>query len=364
MFCFDLSRQTVVRIFVATLLLCIGLVTLSRAQVAFIKHDSLYISNIGKNGLERPIRVCRVWPTRSGESTDVQWTSDGQLALVHNVDTYQHRRYGLTRNQDISSLWLVKPQANQQPVWVVQGNSIALCPDHNTVSYCTSSLDGDTWLFDIKSHTSRLVGHHWTNFIWSDDGKIVAFIALDRPQDFSQSVEIRTYPEMHLIRKLEPIVNPCDLKFSPDSKQLAIHYHLSRPLTGHTVVSVHGDSISLPKQPDQYAPAIINGWSPNGKWIACEWRTVDPNNDGSWNRCRIGLSSSDGTQCKELGLGFAPAYSKDGESILYLTDHRTGCRWNGNDLVMQSVRGGPIKTLATNVLAFAVRRNIALKKLQ
>ena len=337
-------------------MLAVGLVTVSRGQVAYIKGSALYVSKLGKHGFEHPVQVCRVWPKRSGEYTEVQWTSDGQIALFHNVDTNDHQRYGLPSNQDVSSLWLVKPIAHQCPEWIIQGNWISLCPDHNTIAYCTDNLDGDTWLFDIKAHRGRLLEHHWTNFLWSDDGKMVAVIEVDRKRNFDQSVVILTYPELRLIRKLEPIVNPCDLKFSPDGKQLAVHYHLSRPLTGHTLVSLSNGSMNEPKQPEKYAPAIISGWSPNGKWIASEWRTMDPNNDGSWTRCRIGLSSSDGNECKELGLGFAPQFSEDGESVLYLTDHRTGCHRNHYDVVIQSIHGGRIKTLAKNADVFSVKQ--------
>jgi Tol biopolymer transport system component len=275
---------------------------------------------------------------------------------MHGVNTFDRIHYRIPLGVDTYGLWLVPPFKNQKPNWILQGNYIELSPDGKTIAYSTDEMLGDTWFYDLKLHQKKLAIRKATKLVWSPDGSKVGFVRIEDKESFAHPVEIRSYPGLEFIRKLPSAVTPRQLIFSPDGSELALEHHLSRPLTGHEIVSLKTGEVRWPVQPDRFAPAQVSDWSSDGKWIASSWRLMNPNNDGSWKTSFIGLSCSDGSKYRQLGFGYDARFTSDGKYVLFLTDHRTGGYWHKSDLVIQSSHGGAIKTLAKNVTAFAVWR--------
>ncbi len=361
-FCHMMDRQTVVRLRTLFLLIVLSPSAWSFGQVAYVQGSNLYVADYSIRGLKNVRTVTRLWPKTRDESVHVRWAPDGRIAILHGVNSYDRRHFGMSLGTETTGLWMVSPLASQDPKWLLQGQDIAFSPDGKTVAYSTDDFAGDTWLYDLQSGSRRLAFKMATNLIWSQDGKKVALIRIRDRKSFSQSVEVHRYPGLELMRKLSEAVNPCDLQFSPNGKQIAIHYHLSRPLTGHSILDLDSGNDVPHIQPERFAPAVITDWSPDGKMTASDWRTMDPENDGSWTDCRIGISQIGGSSCLSLGLGHEAIFSPDSKCVLFQTDHRTGCSWHRNDLVIQSVKGGKVTTLARNVSAFAVWRPLMATK--
>ena len=350
-----MRRQIVVRARFLGLIGFVLLSGLSHSQIAYIHGNNLYVGELEKNRLTHVQRVCRVWRTDRDERNDISWAPDGRIAIVHRVSTLDRIHYGIPKGLDVDGLWLVGARKNQTPNWVVQGNNISRCPDGRTVAFSTDELIGDTYLYDVKTHSKRLGLRSATNWIWSNNGECVACVRVEDRKSFAQPIEIYAYPSMKLIRRINSAVNPVDLMFSSDGKDFAVHFHLSRPLTGHQILSIEKGTERPLLQPERFAPATLSAWTPNSQWIASDWRTMNPDNDGSWTDCRIGLSKADGSACRSLGIGHSAQFTHDGEQVLLLTDHKTGCFWHKGDLVLQAISGGKIKTLVKGVTTFAVK---------
>jgi hypothetical protein len=334
----------------------------AEAQIAFVRHDRLYVLPCESTGLpkprSKPFLVCRLWNLYDLDRVSVTWTRSGQIAVAHDVDVPNGpRRFGLTGTDQACGIWLVDPTPHAKKRRLVSGSEPSFSPDGRFMAYQTGEYPRfDLWLLDLRTKQSKLLAKDANELIWSPKGDQVAYVQEEDMNDFAQPIVVRSYPGWRLVERMEPGVNPGVIIFSPDGKKLVVEHHLSRPLTGNEIVTIGGQvkHVEAAWSPDKYAPPMITDWSGKGDWLVSDWRIQNPDNDGTWTRCYIGLSSTAGPRGKNLGLGSDGRFSADGQHVLYLTDHKTGCFWKSSDLVCKPISGGHAVVLARSVDQFAI----------
>jgi hypothetical protein len=126
---------------------------------------------------------------------------------------------------------------------------------------------------------------------------------------------------------------------------------MSRPIQGHDIVNLAtGESPEL-DAPERYARPTIEDWSPSSDAVLCDWRTIDPNNDGSWI-AQIEAITWFGGKSKPLGSGRDARFARDGKHVLYLT----GLFDETGDLIWRPL-SGKARRIAKQVTQFAIRRS-------
>ncbi len=339
----------------------VALPTLACSQIAFVRRNQLYVLPCDQAGHpmrgRTPFRVCRLWKNFQGDSVKIQWTETGKIAIEHYVDAWNGpKRFGLSQKSYASGIWLVEAKPNSKPIWVTSGFMASFGPDGKTLTYCTDPLKGDLWALDLPKATKRLLAPHATESAWSVRRDILAFVRMTKTDSLQQALEVRTYPDWRLFKALQPAVNPCELSLSPDGSMLAVHYHLSRPLTGHSVLNLQTTQSVELNCPSGISPPTIDDWSPDSKKILASWRIVDPNNDGSWIREYVGLNFIRTGKFERIGLGHDARFSQNGQSAFWLSDHKTGCQWKLGDLVWSPIAKVHPKIIVKGVSQFCVRR--------
>jgi hypothetical protein len=153
----------------------------------------------------------------------------------------------------------------------------------------------------------------------------------------------------------EKAVGPSDLKLSPTGRYLAVNFHLSRPVTGDTVLDVKsGADISNRYSMPNFLPTLIDDWSPDERYAVVEWRTADPNNDGAWKSSTIGVTSINGKWRRSLGKGMDAHFSLRGDKILWLTSQE----WDApGNLVMVDIKHGTPVIIAKDVTSYLILRH-------
>jgi len=222
------------------------------------------------------------------------------------------------------------------------------------MAYASTDYDSDIWLLDLRTGRRTLKVKLAEQSAWSGDGKSFVYVARDK--EFNGFVTIRTYPDWKLIRTLHPQVSPVLIFLSHNASKAAVEFSLSRPKMGHTMFDFkRGSEIRL-AGPDRFAPPEIDDWSPDETHFLSSYRTINPDNDGTWIKSQLGLTDLNGAQLKLLSIGYQGHFAPDGQHILYITDHKTGMYFNQGDLVWQSLHDGSKKTLVRNVTDYAIFR--------
>lgn len=333
-----------------------------RAQIAFQRRNALYVIACDQTGRPapgaKPIHICRFWPMVEDDSVNIQWTPDGRIAITHFVEAMNGpTRFGLDRSDNVSGIWLVGARAGARPTKLADGFDPSFSPDGSRMTYSSGQDSGDIWMLDLKTHTKKRLVKNGTQFCWCPNGREVAFVRVSDPTDFSKSVEVRSFPELRLLRTIPAGVSPCELIFSPDGSRIAVHFHLSRPLTGHAIFNVKDGKESELQCPPGIAPPIVDDWSADGSLLLCDWRAPDPNNDGSWIKDYVALVGPSG-KGRKLHQGSGAQFSDDGRHVLYM--NRSLSRQG--DLIWSSLDGTRSIVVVHGIKQFAVCRKLPLLK--
>jgi hypothetical protein len=166
------------------------------------------------------------------------------------------------------------------------------------------------------------------------------------------------FPSLKRVMKLSDSVNAVDMSVSPNGLWAAVHYHLSRPLTGHSVLRLKpegNDSSRSPQLPQatRFAPTLLEDWAPDSKAIVGDWRTPDPRNDGNWLKDHVVLFTWPKGKVRMLGEGSEPRFSADGQALIWL---KSGRRRDQFLVGLDLKTGSHLPILARGIAAFAVRR--------
>jgi Tol biopolymer transport system component len=261
------------------------------------------------------------------------------------------KRFGLSQDCFTSGVWLVEPKPNAKPIKAAIGSSPAFSPDGRLVVTTIEALArgmgvSNLWLTDLASKKRRIYLQNAADAVWSPDGKVLALVF---KKEDSEQTQIRVFPSGKLMWSDEFYGNPCDIQFSPTGRYLTVHHHLSRPLTGHSVFDLRTKKEITVQNPSRYAPPVITDWTKDGQSILCSWRIQDGDNDGSWIREDIGLTSLVNGKFRNLGRGSDAKFVSDGKQIVYL-DSRS------NLMVKSTTRKAKATRLARSVGSFAVSR--------
>lgn len=206
---------------------------------------------------------------------------------------------------------------------------------------------------DPDSGVVRNLRRGATDLFWSANGREIAAVDYLTGTDGSDPVVILDAATGEASFNTRIAVNPMDPILSPDGRLLAVHFHLSRPLTGHTILDRRtGENVCASYTPLPYAPGILGQWSPDGRWLLWSWRITVPGNDGSWIREYVGLTSATGAIRRRLGQGSYAAFSPEGRHVLWL--RRLSCRSTPADLVWCDLAGRGTRCILKGVMAYAI----------
>jgi hypothetical protein len=333
----------------------------AKAQIAFVKHSSLYVLPCGRTGEPmpgaRPVRICKLWPLTQDDRVDIQWAPTGQIVLAHFVDAMNgKKRFGLSRDNSVSGIWILDSKPGAKPQRVAEGYSPTFSSDGNLMAYATDPDNAKVYVLNLQSHTHTQLSDQGTEPVWSADGHRLALIQMDPSNADVGGIRVLGYPAWDVVRQFPFGGIVIDPKLSPDGSKVAVHFHLSRPLTGHSLFDVAtGKELPIGTL-DRFAPPIVEDWSADGKWLLCDYRIEDPKNDGSWIKQTLGITAVAGGKPRLLSLGSDGRFSPDGRALLYLTDHKRGLFWKHGDLMRRSLSGGLARILAHRVDQFAVFR--------
>lgn len=331
-------------------LLSAFLITASaHAQIAFVRDHTLYVLACDKTGKPaagaKPARICPVPVESSGDDKRVDWTPDGRIVFSPREEPHVHP----------GSIDIVDARPGAKPRVLVRGFSPSFFPDGTKMAYSTATEEWGSSkisILDLRTGKSVTFAEHATEPDWSPSGDRIAYAI--EGGDFSQEVYVRDYPSGKTARKFPPAVNPGWISFSPDESILAVQYHLSRPKTGHTLFDLrNGNTVDLP-YPNKYAPPTIEDWSPDGKAVLCDWRVIDPNNNGTWTQQFEAITWLKTGKSQLLAEGRDAQFAPDGEHVLYVSKPT---RTTG-DLYWQPIRAKASSRvrLAAGITQFAVRR--------
>ncbi len=276
-----------------------------------------------------------------GSDKAIGWTPAGRIVFIPLSEPHVYP----------STIDLVDPAPGAKPSALVHGYGPSFSPDGTKMAFSSTTQRWGTAkvsILDLKTGKAALFADHAAEPAWSPRGNRIAYHR--EGDDFSEEVDIGEYPSGKLVRKFPPAVNPSGISFSPNGSILAVHYSLSRPKTGHTLFDIAtGKEIDL-SYPDKYAPPTIEDWSPDGQAVICDWRVIDPKNDGAWIKQYEAVTWLKTGKSQMLGEGRDGQFSPDGEHVLYLARTRGSA-----NLIVQPVRGGAKVRIALDVSQFAVR---------
>ncbi|HVT11171.1 MAG TPA: hypothetical protein VHE55_02810 [Fimbriimonadaceae bacterium] len=314
-------------------------------KIAFVRAHTLYVlpcDPAGKpKGGAKPVRICSVPQEAAGGDKMIEWTPSGRIVFIPMSEPHVYP----------PTVEVVDPTPGAKPSLLVRGYSPSFSPDGTRLAFSTTAERWGTAkvsILDLKTGKIALFADHAADPVWSPRGdRIACHLEGD---DFSEEVDVREYPSGKLVRKFPPAVNPSWMSFSPNGSVLAVHYSLSRPKTGHTLFDLaSGKVIDLP-YPNKYAPPTIEDWSPDGQAVICDWRVIDPKNDGSWIKQFEAVTWFGTGKSQLLGEGRDGQFAPDGAHVLYIS----GTRGAGS-LVSQPTHGGAKVRIASDVTQFAIR---------
>jgi Tol biopolymer transport system component len=211
---------------------------------------------------------------------------------------------------------------------------------------------GEIQLLDLKTDKWRTLHRNAFNPVWSASGHEIA--ALEEHSDGRCGVVLSMRTGTVSFRTRDSILWR-EPRLSPDGRYLGLLCDLSRPKLGHTLFDRRtGKTLTRDLDYTNRLPAVVEDWSPDGRFLLCNWRIPDPENDGSWNGDEVGLASLAPGVKRWIGTGHSPRFAPDGLHILYLRPYRKGIRTRPGDLCLGPASGGPTRILASDVDAFAV----------
>lgn len=308
-----------------------GVASSGQTQLAYVRSHVLYVVPCDAYGRltkgAKQVRVCDVPRESHGEDKVIAWTPSGQIAFLPRKSPSIHP----------PAIEVAQPTAGARPGLLVHGYAPAFSPDRSRVAFEVERDRGsnislpDLWIMDLSSGRKTLLAQNAENAAWSRAGNRLSFTTFD-----ARHAEVRVlvceFPSLRLVRSFE-VGNPCDVRFSPNGRLLAVHNHLSRPLSGHTVYDLGSGEALDPAYPGQYAPPTLEDWSPDNRSAIFDWRVQDPGNDGSWIRQFEAITRLDTGKSRVLAEGRDARFSPNGKAVMY----RTGLRGDMGDLCWMTV---------------------------
>jgi hypothetical protein len=197
---------------------------------------------------------------------------------------------------------------------------------------------------------------------WSANEKMIACVP-DSQTDPEQAAFAMDSKSGKIIYKSDRMVDLDNPYISPSGRYLAVICSMSRPVQGDSIWfhgKGNGGALVIDTKlftPKQYWPGVIEDWSVDERWILWDWRTPDPNNDGSWLSEDIGLTSLDSTFSRKIDRGQDAHFSPDGNYIFYLKSQtlRKMARQPGPfRLIFSRRNSGAKNVLAKNVTSYLV----------
>ncbi len=260
------------------------------------------------------------WPSIGRNGSAVVYVRDGELYVcgLHDVAP---RKVVVFADGD------TKLNRTQRVTMTEGAVELEVSPDGATAGLV---VRGDLWTVPTdKGGDARRITEspaHDHDFVWSPDGKLMAFIS-DRDGLFAlYSVEVATKGAKRLASGSGDVSGP---QWSPDGKHIA--FLLSGPAGGLYVVPADGTGeprkVAASDGNNRFGVGIgSHAWSPDSKWIAFSRRDARNSTD-------IWIVPSGGGDAVNVtrypGNNESPAWTSDGRALLFLSSRD---RPDGTDL--------------------------------
>jgi Tol biopolymer transport system component len=325
----------------------------ARAQIAFVKGNSLYVLPVGKSGLPksgtRAIRVCSLNGIDDG-TISLDCTRSGQILL------------GGEANENYF-IWQVGPTHGARLQREGSGKWPSSSPDGKKLVFVQDLVEQNASAYVLDLETKRLtcvakdvVGPAF----WSPKGGAFTYAQSGQEPDEGDRIILESFPGKRSRRLTDGYALSEIVGFSPDGK--TVSYSSGTPDGGEIIfVDVASGTkkaistrINSAANRHDYATNFLD-WTPDSRHVLLDLNMTDENGGRwYWRAVAVGnLATGHSISLPNSKSLVSPKFSADGSHIVSL-ERRSGKR--GFDLVVIDLRKPNAKIrLASGLSEFAVR---------
>lgn len=310
--------------------------------VWFLKSRALWHVPLHRRGdhlhTGPPRRLASV-PYKSGRWLTLTVTRDGRHIAIDDGSSYDENGAG--------GIWLIPTLPRLTVKKLPRIADPAFSPDgrYLAVTRTRAGSAQDVSVLDTARNRWQTLLTNASQPCWSADGREIALIK-DTDDNYGMVLDAQTQ-RVHFCSPGS--VSLTEPRLSPDGRFYAALCAISRPKLGHTIWDRRsGKVVTRSFDWPNRLPAELYGWSPDGNWLACNWRVLNSENDGTWLHDEVGLVSWKPGIVRWIDRGNCAAFSPDNRHLFWLRPTGTLCA------TTVGPTAAPLQPLLHNVDAFAI----------